>query len=213
MDLSFLALKSDYTKRLAEVSIHLRSGQANPDDVAKRLLANKDRFLAVEKKTGVPAIWLMPVWEREDPSFSRYFGNGDPLDRPTTDVPRGRGPFATWEDGVEDALALDHVVAAFKSPPESSWEYLCWKWESWNGFGPREYHGRPSGYLWSGTNQYAGGKYTADGEWSRGTWDIQLGCVAIARSIIRLDDDLAAGIIPVGAKPAIEPIKIAGNAG
>lgn len=195
MDLSFKALEPEYAKRLVDMKVKLGAGQANPTTVARRLLENKDRFLAAQKLTGVPALWLIPVFEREDPSFTRYFGNGDPLDKPTTDVPRGRGPFRTWEEGVEDALTLDHEVAAFRSQETITWEYACWRWEGWNGFGPREYHGRSTGYLWSGTDQYDGGKYTSDGHWSRGSWDDQLGCVLLARIIASLDAELAAGLV------------------
>jgi lysozyme family protein len=188
MDLSYSTLKADYTSELAEMHRKLRGSQENPDVAARGLLAHKDRFLAVERSTGVPALWLIPVWYREDPRFDRYFGNGDPLDRKTTDVPRGRGPFATWEEGCEDSLTLDRVVAAFKAF-DGTWEFLCYHWESWNGFGPRE-RGRPSGYLWSGTDRYAGGKFTSDGHWSRGTWDEQLGCVILAKSIVGIEPAL-----------------------
>ena len=171
--------------------------------MAKRLLENRERFIAVEKATGVPAIWLMPVWEREDPRFDRYFGNGDPLDRKTTDVPAGRGPFATWEEGVDDALRLDHVVAYFKNASECSWEFACYHWEAWNGFGPRE-HGRASGYLWSGSDQYGGGKYVADRVWSRGTWDRQLGCVVLAKAIAALDPQIGSGLQSAPPAPKLQ---------
>jgi lysozyme family protein len=158
--------------------------------VASRLLEHKDRFLAVQAQTKVPALWLMPTFEREGPSFSCYFGNGDPLDRPTTDVPRGRGPFASWELGVCDALHLDHV----DEEAVWTWEYACYEWERWNGFGPRG-HGRPTGYLWSGTSEYRGGKYVSDGIWSPRTWDEQLGAVIIAKTIAAADGEIAKGFV------------------
>lgn len=214
MDLSFRALLPDYTERLKAAKPALRHGQENPATVARRLLGDKVRFIKAAEMTGVPALWLMPVFEREEPRFDRYFGNGDPLDRPTTDVPRGRGPFKTWEDGVEDALTLDHETVAFRSQDPGptnriSWEFACWRWEAWNGFGPREYHGRPSGYLWSGTTEYAGGKYTGDGVWSRGSWDIQLGCVAIAIALSVLDPEIAAGFGPLPSDKQPEVIHTA----
>ena len=46
--------------------------------------------------------------------FSTYLGNGEPLTRRTRIVPKGRGPFKTWEDGAVDALrfdSLDDVLA------------------------------------------------------------------------------------------------------
>ncbi len=138
---------------------------------------------------GVPALWVMPVFERENPSFSSYLGNGDPLDHPTVHVPKHRGPFDSWEKGAADALTLDHITQV----KEWTWPMACYEWELWNGFGPR-HHGRPSGYVWSGTTIYQGGKYIADGVWSRGTFDKQLGCVEIARAIAGLDEEIGKGL-------------------
>ena len=159
--------------------------------IAKRLLQYRDRFLLLQKNTGVPALWVMPVFERENPNFNTYLGNGDSLNHPTRHVPKGRGPFDSWEAGAADALGLDHIT----SVPEWTWPRAAYEWERWNGLGPRA-HGRPSGYVWSGTSIYQGGKYVADGVWSRGTWDSQLGCVELARAIAELDPEIARGFVP-----------------
>jgi lysozyme family protein len=184
-EMTFDDLAPEYTRRLAAMKL---TEEAQAKAVAERLLKQKGRFLLLQLKCGVPPLWVMPVFEREEPSFTAYLGNGDPLDKPTTHVPEGRGPFETWETGAADALTLDRVTLC----PSWTWEYACYEWEKWNGFGPRN-HGRPSGYLWSGTDQYAGGKYVADGVWSRGTWDHQLGCVLIAKEIAAMDEELAKG--------------------
>jgi lysozyme family protein len=188
MTISFDALQPEYTADLAAAK-PTRSSEAIA--VAKQLLVNRTRFLLMQQLSGVPALWVMPVFERENPSFNAYLGNGDPLDEVTVHVPRGRGPFTgpdAWEKGATDALTLDHIVGG----PAWTWAWACWKWEAWNGFGPRN-HGRPSGYLWSGTSVYQGGKYVADRVWSRGTWDQQLGCVELARAIAELDPEIGKG--------------------
>jgi len=195
MDLTFEALEPEYKQDLAAMKF-LRMTEATT--AAKQLLAHRDRFLAVQKDCGVPALWTMPVFERENPRFDAYFGNGDRIigtDKKTTDWPRNRGPFATWEEGVTDALDLDHVVAAFNRNPHT-WEFAVYEWEKWNGFGPRE-HSRPSGYPWSGTSIYRGGKFVHDGPggWSRGTWDHQLGTVILARAIAELDSEIGQGFV------------------
>lgn len=184
---TFDELKDEYTKDLAEMKL-IPASVKEAEAVAKKLLANKARFMAVQTGCGVPALWLMPTFEREGPSFLDYFGNGDPLDKRTTDVPRGRGPFETWEAGCMDSLHLDHVTQC----SDWTWPMAAYEWEKWNGFGPRG-HGRPTGYVWSGTNIYRGGKYVADGVWSRGTWDHQLGTVIIAKQIAALDPEIGAG--------------------
>lgn len=185
MNLTFHSLESDYQHRLAAMKV---TKPAQADAAARRLLAHRDRFLNVQAQCGVPALWLMPTFEREGPSFDSYLGNGDPLSEPTEHVPHGRGPFPSWEAGCADALALDHVTDVH----DWTWSMACWEWEKWNGFGPRN-HGRTTGYLWSGTDQYRGGKYVADGVWSPRTWDMQLGCVAIAKAIAALDPEIAKG--------------------
>jgi len=187
MNFTFEALESEYRQHLASMKL-LKMGLA--EQVAKRLLQNRHRFLAVQRECGVPALWLMPVFEREGPSFDAYFGNGDPLNKPTEHVPRGRGPFQTWEEGVIDALHLDHITETVAW----SWEMACYEWERWNGMGPRN-HGRPSGYLWSGTDIYQGGKYVADGIWSPRTFDHELGTIILAKAIAAADPELASGFI------------------
>jgi lysozyme family protein len=184
---TFDNLKAGYTADLADAK-PTRSSEAIA--VAKNLLVSRERFLAMQTLCGVPALWVMPVFERENPSFNAYLGNGDPLNHVTVHVPKGRGPFDSWEAGASDALKLDHIA----DTATWTWEWACWKWEGWNGFGPRN-HGRPSGYLWSGTTVYQGGKYVADGVWSRGTWDQQLGCVEVARAIAELDPEIAKGFV------------------
>jgi lysozyme family protein len=183
--MNFDQLKSEYMADLANAQ-PTRSSEAVA--VAKTLLVNRERFLAMQKLCGVPALWVMPVFERENPSFNSYLGNGDPLSHPTIHVPKGRGPFASWEVGAADALTLDEItkVATW------TWPMACYEWELWNGFGPRN-HGRPSGYVWSGTSIYQGGKYVADGVWSPGTFDTQLGCVELARAIAGLDSEIGSG--------------------
>jgi lysozyme family protein len=192
--MTFDELEADYANDLATMKI--TAHDADLLCVANNLMIHYDRFEKVELACRVPALWLMPVFEREGPSFDAYFGNGDPLSRPTTHVPKGRGPFSSWEDGVVDSLTLDHITAC----PVWTWERACYMWESWNGFGPRLHHGRPSGYLWSGTSIYQGGKYIADGVWSRGTWDKQLGTVAIAKKLAAVEPKLLAGFMAPDTK-------------
>jgi lysozyme family protein len=183
--MNFDAVKAEYESDLATAK-PTRSSEAI--SAAKTLLVNRDRFLKMQALSGVPALWVMPVFERENPHFDSYLGNGDPLSHPTVHVPRGRGPFASWEEGATDALKLDHITGT----TDWTWSWACYRWELWNGVGPRN-HGRPSGYLWSGTTIYQGGKYVYDGVWSRGTWDKQLGCVELARAIAELDPEIGKG--------------------
>jgi lysozyme family protein len=55
--------------------------------------------------------------------------------------------------------------------------------------------GRPTDYLWSGTDRYRGGKYVSEGAWSPRTWDHQLATVILANAIADLDTGIDAGFV------------------
>lgn len=161
---------------------------------AHDLLMFKPRYMEVQNRVGVPALWLMVINERESSSdFGTYLGNGQSLRYVTTLVPAGRGPWRSWEDGAIDAITYDHVGRP--GPEGWTWAWFLFKCEGWNGFGPR-LHGRHSGYLWSGTQVYdtdpdGGGKYVEDGVWDANYHDTQLGVYPLARALLQLDPSLA----------------------
>lgn len=200
MDHPFLALKPEYEHRLATLQITRAS---EVDRVAHRLLrpAILDHHKEIAAKTGVPAVWSACAFEREASSdFSKALGQGDRWDRVSVNVPRGKGPFTSW---AAAAIYYEHYDHVDDNSAPWSMAYACWKWEIYNGFGPRN-HGRVSGYLLSGTDQYdpprgKAGKYVADGEWSPSTIDQQLGCVPLALRMIDIDPSLQFGeaIVPI----------------
>lgn len=158
---------------------------------AKSLVAAKDRYQAVEAKTGVPWFVIAVIHEREaSQRWDAQLGQGDPLDRPSEHVPKGRGPFSTWEEGAVDALVV--------CPPHAS------RWKNWtpggamclleqyNGLGYAS-RGIPSPYIWSGTDQYERGKYVRDGVFDPSVIDIQPGCAALIKTMMALDPSIAFG--------------------
>ena len=150
---------------------------------AKRLFASKTRYQAVEAKTGVPWWMIAVIHEREaSQSWSASLAQGDPWNRRSTHVPRGRGPFHSWEEAAIDALHYDGVDRVKDWRLEKALYYL----EEFNGWG---YHARglPSPYLWGATNIQRRGKYTSDGHWSSTAWDQQLGCAALLHELMELD--------------------------
>ncbi len=156
------------------------------DRYARRLINNKDRYKLVERRSGVPW-WLIAVlhMRESDANFSTYLGNGEPLNRKTRLVPKGRGPFNSFEDGAVDALALDGLSGVTDWRLEKAL-YFC---ELFNGAG---YHNRglPSPYIWGGTNQQRAGKYVADSKWSSSTWDSQPGVAPILATMAKLDPSI-----------------------
>lgn len=205
-------LAPEYIRRLASMSI-VSSGAIGL--AATRALRNKTRYVAVTQKTGVPAALIAALHYRESNyDFATGLGQGDPIDKVSTHVPAGHGPFGSWEEAAIFYLHFDRMDE--NSQPWSM-PYCCWKLEAWNGFGPRA-HGRASGYLWSGTNQYDGGKYVADSVWDPSHWDQQLGAVPIIKEIMSLDPSMAFGgpggaVLPINVPPAVTlpPISVGGD--
>ena len=147
--------------------------------VADRINLYKARYQAVEKTTGVPW-WFIGVahYRESNLDFNTYLGNGQALNKKTTIVPKGRGPFATWEEGAVDAL----VNCAPYAAKNKDWSIgpALEMLEKYNGLG---YAGKglPSPYVWAGTDQYTSGKYIADGKYSPTAVDKQLGCAGVLK--------------------------------
>jgi lysozyme family protein/peptidoglycan hydrolase-like protein with peptidoglycan-binding domain len=190
MKTSFEAIKQEYTDYAASAKPINEKWAAKAYSAAQRLLATRSHYTAVSAKTGVPIAWIMAINERESGNrFDTYLGNGQSLKRVTTMVPRGRGPWATWDAGAIDGLHYDRVDV----PHDWTVEYALYRSETWNGLGPR-WHGKPTGYNWSGTTIYKGGKYTetpAGSTWNPDMWDEQLGTFLIMQKLIELDPSLA----------------------
>jgi len=150
---------------------------------AVRLAAAKAQYQTVEKLTGVPWFMIAVIHEREaSQNWNTQLAEGDPLRRVSTHVPRGMGPFATWEAGAVAALeheGFEHVI---------DWrlEKILFYLEAYNGWGYWA-HGVPSPYLWGATGIQRPGKYVADGVWSSRALDQQLGCAALIKATSELD--------------------------
>lgn len=147
---------------------------------AAKIRAVKNRYETVAAKTGVPWDVIAVIHYRESSgNFAGVLHNGQKIigkGTKTTIVPKGRGPFATWEEAAVDALMKCHPYLG-KNDDWSLGTTLD-KLEAYNGLGYRK-KGLPSPYLWAGTDQYTSGKYVADGKFSASTVDSQLGVAAL----------------------------------
>jgi lysozyme family protein len=155
------------------------------EGVSKRLLAAKERYITVALKTTVPWPVIAVIHERESSqNWLASLAQGDPWDRASVHVPKGRGPFLSWEAAAEDALVV--------CPPHAA------KWTDWtiggalslleqyNGLGYAA-RGMPSPYIWASTNQYSHGKYVADGKFDPNAVDRQIGCAALLKRMTIID--------------------------
>ena len=161
------------------------------DTVAKCLFASKERFMRMSALTHVPWHTIAVIKYREsglDVGWRLNIANGQSWERKTTIVPKGRGPFHSWEDAAYDALV--------NCAPYAS------KWKDWSIGGElvllEEYNGEgywthnwANPYLWSYTNHYKVGKYSGDGHYDPGLVDKEIGCAPLIARLYNLDKTIA----------------------
>lgn len=172
---------------------------------ARRAVANKARYLSIARRAKMPDIgWVFIAvthYRESAQDFTKNLGQGDPLNRVTTHVPAGRGPFlgaAAFEDGAVDAL----VNCAPYAARLTDWSVagMLTNLERYNGLGyangpvtkrngvvTARYPSQASAYIWSGTDQYVKGKYVADGVFDQSAVDKQLGCAGLILAMMQLD--------------------------
>ncbi len=151
--------------------------------------------------TRVPWFVIAVIHERESSqSWGGSLAQGDPWDRVSIHVPAGRGPFKSWEEAAIDALVKCQPYAA--------------RWKDWSAGGAmtllEQYNGlgysrmgRPSPYVWAGTDQYVSGKYTRDGVYDPSVVDKQLGCACLLIAMSKLDSGVTfTGLAQPGPRPA-----------
>lgn len=187
------ALKQANAKRWAVAKI-TRAGTFAA--VAKHLAAPdaKARYQAVEAKTGVPWPFIAVAHERESSQdWTGSLAQGDPWNKKSVHVPAGRGPFTSWEDAAVDALVNCSPFAA----RNKDWSIggMLTDLEQYNGLGYAN-KGRPSPYIWSGTDQYVSGKYVRDGVYDPDAVDQQLGCAGLILAMMQIDPSIKFGDTP-----------------
>jgi lysozyme family protein len=173
--------------------------------VARHLVAPdaKARYLFVSAKTGVPWAAIAVIHEREcSQDWTRSLAQGDPWNRVSVYVPAGRGPFESWEEAAIDAL----VNCAPFTARNKDWSIggTLTKLEEYNGLGYAA-RGKPSPYIWSGTDQYSCGKYVRDGVYDPEAVDGQLGCAGLLLAMMALDPAITftdVAITPAERAPA-----------
>jgi lysozyme family protein len=183
----FSNLIRDNARRWSQMKI-IRGAEF--DRVASRLVGSgaKSRYKEIEAATGVPWPVVAVIHEREaSQNFLASLAQGDPFDRASTHVPKGRGPFPSFKAAAIDALTNCAPFAA---------QWKDWSvggaltlLEQYNGIG---YHrrGLPSPYVWAGTDQYVSGKYVADGVFDPSVVDKQLGCAGLLNAMMKMDSTI-----------------------
>lgn len=159
--------------------------QASVDKKTNMMLSNQERYAAIARRFINPGLkwWLVAVIHEMECSqnFSKYLGNGQDLNKVTTIVPKGRGPFKNFEIGAVDALTLQGADKI------SDWSLgnVLYFLEGYNGYGYEIYHHMNSPYLWAGSNHYTKGKYTGDGKYDPEAVSQQIGVALLLKTLLQ----------------------------
>jgi lysozyme family protein len=213
MPLAFPSLRPEYESLWAAV---LRPGGLTRPAATLReagaIMAPeaRARFLAVERRTGVPWFVTGIVLTREagsPPNFHAWLHNGDPMfdhggrPRRTVNVPAHRppDPAVSWEDGAVDAYEIEGLLHAPWSPAR-----VAWLLEKFNGFGYRLYHHIRSPYVWGATCVQQRGKYTADRRFDPSVMDPQIGGMALLAALMEREPEIRAQMDTNGSTPAAQ---------
>jgi lysozyme family protein len=203
------------------------------DVYAQRLLAPaaKARYVGVQERLRQEGYKPVPWWfiaitsVREyggPPKWDKQLAQGQSLDTASTIVPAGRGPFLShpgdftpaagdvkpgndaWTRGCLDAL-IDCNPHSAKWPDWSPGGALT-QFEMYNGLGYAAM-GKPSAYVWSGSDQYKAGKYVRDHVYDPNEVDVQVGCAPLLARMMALDPSIKFGLpdAPHDAPPAADP--------
>jgi len=177
------ALATAYAQQLAACTVkpeHVGEVQRE----AAAILSNRPRYQAVAANfTGMPW-WIVGIIHSMECglNFHQHLHNGDPLTAHTVQVPAGRpkvgSPPFTWEESAIDAIEYDALDRVIDWSPGNAMVVL----ENYNGTGYRR-RNVPSPYLWSFTDQYRSGKYTADGHYNPQAVSQQCGCAALMKNL------------------------------
>lgn len=201
----YAELKSEYESWVANVR-PLPGRVHEIDQVALRLTRqdNLAHYASVFAKIGVPQVVQATICEREDGNdFTKSPAQGDPWNRVSTHVPRGIGPFKSWEESAIYSWTVCDRLNVL-SVPEWTLPYFCFKMEGYNGTGYRA-HGLRTPYVVGGTNLQQPGKYTSDGSFDPNHMDAQLGALPVAMRMIELVPSLALGHAIAITAPSIIP--------
>jgi lysozyme family protein len=154
------------------------------EDSFEKALLGSSRYKEISNSLGIPWQLIAGLHMRESSfNFACCLHNGEPLGQVTTLVPKGRGPFLSWEESAIDALklkGLDQIA-------DWSIASILAIAEAYNGLGYIKYHNDGEGpsldthspYLWSCTTHYKKGKYASDGKFDPELVDKQVGIAAL----------------------------------
>lgn len=163
-----------------------RQRASHVDWYMKKLLGGrkkyKDASVIVKRETGMYVPWeVIGCIHGLEASFNfdKQILNGQPYKQRTTWVPRGLGPWSSWEESCVQGFL--HETEHNPLPQMWDVEGTALFFERWNGMGYWRMGQKPSPYLWSYTSSQERGKYVSDGKYSRTAVSLQVGAMAMLK--------------------------------
>ena len=152
------------------------------------------QYLAVARRMGAKNVqnfaYILGAihWKEASCDFRGVLHNGEKIvgtNLKTKLVPKGRGPFATWEDAAVDAIGIESKKWKVLLGGSDDVGDILYALERYNGTGYISGAGKRdvSPYLWENSNISDGtGKYVSDGKYDA---DRKLGATAGAAVILK----------------------------
>jgi lysozyme family protein len=114
-------------------------------------------------------------------NFKKQIMNGQPYTQKTTWVPKGYGPWNSWEDACVDAFKIKAL------PDKWTIANTLYFSERFNGMGYRNNSRAKivgySPYIWAYTQHYKGGYYVSDGKFSASATAMGVGVAMILKQL------------------------------
>jgi len=175
------SITSSYYRELWDSVSFLTEHEPDIKQNADKIIKNKEKYKQVANDIGLKFPWvvvgLIHMMEASF-NFDRNLHNGEPWNKKTVFVPKGRGPFSSWEEAAVDAICLQVSIM----PEIWTIESIAFFLEQYNGLGYAKYHDVNSPYLWSFSNHGIGvGKYPSDGKYSREAVSDQCGAMVVLK--------------------------------
>ena len=144
------------------------------DDICGSMAS--DRYRKVSKRTGVPWFVVGLIHKMEcDCDFKKGLHNGESWKKETTLVPKGKGPFPSWETAAVDALEMKRNIM----PPIWTHGTIGKFLEQFNGLG-YALKNVNSPYLWAASPPGKGvGKFGSDGKYDSNLISEQIGAMTL----------------------------------
>lgn len=208
-----LEVENSYQLRWEKAQIS-HQHRAHVLDIARKIIINKTRYEEIENQSGIPWFVVACIHSLETSlDFRLGLHSGERWNAVTANVPRGRGPFDSFEEAAIDALLIKKRVSdqflGLWTIPRCLFFLECYNGLGYMiGTGQNTTPPKTSPYLWSMTTIYEKGKYAFDGAFDPELVSKQAGAAAILKGLLVLGETLTENTLEETPKepPTTHPV-------